>query len=346
MTTLFAPVHGRPAPTPFRSNRFFLELAAALVLFSCVPGIVRAQEVEGLQPPGFADYGKWETLSLAGDRGGLSPDGRWITFAIGRTNGENELRILKVGDGATEVVPFGAQPVYSVDSRWLAYRIGQSEAERERMRERDEPVQNKLGLRHLPTGEAWTIDGIESFTFSPDGRYLAMRRYPPEVPRGESRNGQGGSRGGTPGTTVLLRDLETGRDMTFGNVAQLEWMDVDDSHLLAMVINAEDKLGNGVHLFDPGTGGLRVLESSEAVYGNLTWRTDAPDLAVLRSKEDEAMEGPTQVILAWTGLRGNEAVLAYDPGADPAFPSGMRIVPFRPLSWASDGSVIFLGITE
>ncbi len=104
---------------------------------------------------------------------------------------------------------------------------------------------------------------------------------------------------------------------------------VEDSHLLALVISAEDKLGNGVQLFDAETSELRVLESSNSAYSNLSWRTDAPDLAVLRSKNDDAKEGPTEVVLAWTGLGGNEEMHVYDPTADPSFPEGMRTVPFR-----------------
>ena len=43
-----------------------------------------------LPPPAPADFARWERLAAAGERGGLSPDGRWIAYAINRTNGENE----------------------------------------------------------------------------------------------------------------------------------------------------------------------------------------------------------------------------------------------------------------
>ncbi|MCJ7627504.1 MAG: prolyl oligopeptidase family serine peptidase [Longimicrobiales bacterium] len=348
MATVPAPMLGsriRPSLPCLRARRMF-GLATALVLPCFLPTRALAQGEQGSQPPGFADYGRWETLSSAGSRGGISPDGRWIAYGINRTNGENELRITGLAGGAAEVIAFGAQAVYSSDSRWIAYRIGQSEAERERLREDDRPVQNKLGMRKLEGGETVTVDGIEAFSFSPDGAYLAMRRYPPERPRGSSGNGRAGSGEGSPGTTIILRQLETGRDMTFGNVSQFEWEDVEDGHLLAMVISAEDQLGNGVQLFDAETSELRVLESSNSAYSNLSWRTDAPDLAVLRSKNDDAKEGPTEVVLAWTGLGGNEEMHAYDPTADPSFPVGMRTVPFRSPSWSPDGRVLFLGIAK
>ncbi len=317
--------------------------ATSLVFFFALTTTLAAQTKP---PPGFADYGQWETLSPAGSRGGFSPDGQWIAYAINRTNRDNELRITKLADGVTEVIAFGAQPAYSSDSRWIAYRIGQSEADQEKLRSEERPVQNKLGLRNLETGESWTVDGIDSFDFSPDAAFLVMRRYAPERARGSSGGGQAGTDEGSLGTTIILRQLATGRDMTFGNVSHFAWQKVESSHLLAMVISAEDKIGNAVHLFDAETAELRVLESSNSIYRNLVWRDDAADLAVLRTKTDDGKEGSTNVVLAWTGLGGNEDTRSYDPTSDPTFPEGMRTVPFRPLSWSGDGSVLFLGIAE
>ncbi len=299
------------------------------------------------KPATFEDYGKWESLGSAGDYGGFSPDGRWIVYAINRSNGENELRVAKIADGKTETVAFGAQPVFSSDSKWIAYSIGFSETEREKLREAKKPVQNKLGVMNLETGETSTFDGIQSFAFSADGAYLVMQRYRPETPAGSpsARGGSGGDGEGS-GATLILRDLATARDTTFGNVSQYAWQDSENSHLLAMTISAEDKAGNGVHLFDPGMSVLRVLDSSSSIYTGLVWRRDAADLAVLREKADESKEDPTHVVLSWTGLGGTEHSHVYDPTADPAFPDGMRTVPFRPLSWSEDGKVIFLGIAD
>jgi hypothetical protein len=82
-------------------------------------------------PATFADYGQWEAIAPAAGRGGLSPDGRFLAYAINRSNRNNELRVTTIADGTTKVAPFGAQAVYSSDSKWLAYSIGQSEAEQE-----------------------------------------------------------------------------------------------------------------------------------------------------------------------------------------------------------------------
>jgi len=302
------------------------------------------------QPPGFDDFGQWESVSPAGGRGGFSPDGNWMAYSISRINRDNELRITKLvngsANGTPEVIAFATSPAYSSDSEWIAYSIGKSEEERERLQGEDSPVQNQLGLRNLNTGETSTVEGISSFAFSSDGAYVAMTRYPQARSGESSGGGRGGGGGGSLGNTIIVRHLATGRDMSFGNVSQHAWQNAENTHLLAMVISAEGQVGNGVQLFDAQTAELRVLESMSADYRNLVWRAEAADLAVFRSKTDDGKEGSTNVVLTWTGLDGSGGKHAYDHTADPAFPSGMRTVTSRSLSWSADGGVLFFGIAE
>jgi dipeptidyl aminopeptidase/acylaminoacyl peptidase len=312
-----------------------------------------------------ADYGQWETLAVGGGgRGGgggaFSPDGQWVAYGINRTSRSNELRVTKIADASTKTFAYGGGQAFSADSKWLAYSITHSEAEQERLRAANRPVQNSLGILNLATGDSATVEGIESFSFSGDGKYLAMRRYQPAAP-GNAANGAGapaGGRGGRgggggggggdatddrPGATLTVRDLASGRDTTFGNVSEFDWQDADRSHLLAMAISAEGKVGNGVQLFDPETTVLRVLDSSATTYTGLSWRRNAPDLAVLRAQTDDRHDGPTHAILAWTGVGSAGQLRTYDPSKDATFPAGMRTVPFRRLTWSDDGKTIFLG---
>ena len=172
----------------------------------------------------------------------FSPDGQWVAYGINRTNRNNELRVTKIADASTKTFAFGGGQAFSADSKWLAYSITHSEAEQERLRAANRPVQNSLGVLNLATGESTTVDGIESFAFSGDGKYLAMRRYQPAPPAGAGgaganapaggRGGRGGGGGGDatddrPGATLIVRDLASGRDTTFGNVSEFAWQDAD-----------------------------------------------------------------------------------------------------------------------
>ena len=326
-------------------------LGTAIAL-ACLSG--RGQNPEGphKKPPSPADYGQWETLVTVERSGGLSPDGKWLAYGINRSNHNDELRLARIAGESLKPIAFGSQPVFSADSRWVAYTIGYAEAQQEKLRKDKKPVQNKLGLTNLTTGEQSEIEGIESFAFSPSGTFLAMRRYPPEKPQG----GTPAADSAAPppedenpaGAAVIVRNLANGRDIVLGTATEYVWQDFRlKGHLLALSIATPDKTGNGVQLFDTATGTLRVLDSSNSVYSGLAWRKDGADLAVLRSKTDEKREGPTQIVLAWNRLgEPTESAHQFDPGAGTQFPAGMRIVSYRKPSWSADGADVFCGLAK
>src|SRR5262249_43815051 len=80
-------------------------LAAAVLLQPFDTLRAAPSQVEGQSaphPPSPADFGRWERLVTTADHGGLSPDGRWLAYGINRTDGENELRVTSIADGATK----------------------------------------------------------------------------------------------------------------------------------------------------------------------------------------------------------------------------------------------------
>jgi hypothetical protein len=118
---------------------------------------------------------------------------------------------------------------------------------------------------NLATGESTTVEDIESFGFSGDGKYLAMRRYQPAAPAnagGGGANVPGGGRGGRggggdsatedrPGTTLTVRDLASGRDTTFGNVTVDRVAGNADVTTSSGDIRLGQIEGTAVQLFDP-----------------------------------------------------------------------------------------------
>jgi len=320
-------------------------IALSLIPVAAIP--VRAQSKPPVPP---SDYGQWEALATFRDYGGLSPDGKWLAYGINRSNRNNELRVTNIAEGITKTVAFGAQPVFSYDSRWVAYSIGISESQEEKLKKDKKPIPKKMGLLNLATGELSTADGIDSFAFSPDGAWLAMRRTPPEKKDSDKKDSADASDADDipAGATLLLRQLSTGRDTSFGNVSEYAWQRLPKTGtLLAMTIGAEDKTGNGIQIFDVHTAAVRVLDTSASIYSGLSWRKKSADLAVLRSKSDDHHDGPTQVALAWTNLgQPSESAHLYDHIADSKFPAATCTVSFRKPDWALDGGVVFLGLAK
>ncbi|CAN5663520.1 prolyl oligopeptidase family serine peptidase [soil metagenome] len=275
-----------------------------------------------------ADYAKWESIGATE----LSPDGRWIAYVISRVDDDGELRFRAIADDSTHVVRHAYRPIFSADGRWLAYGIGVSQAERERVEKANQTVRSKVGIVDLRAGTTTVVDNIASYDFSGDSRYLALRGFAVRDKKSK-------------GVDLIVRDLTRGTDMNFGNVAAHGWQ--DRGGLLAMIIDADNKAGNGVQLFDPRTGVLRTLESDTAEYTGLTWRKASDDLAVLRIVSDDRYEDPSHTAIAWRGVAGSRMTqLRFDHATRSDFPTGHRIVDGRDLRWTDDGATIYFGIRE
>jgi dipeptidyl aminopeptidase/acylaminoacyl peptidase len=292
-----------------------------------------------------ADYGKWETLGA----GSLSPDGKWLAYEIRRTSGDGELRIAPVAGGKTQVVAFCSAAAFSSDSRWLACSATVSEAEQDKLRKAHKPIQTKLTTIELAAGAATTVDDVQSFAFAGDGPYLTFRKYapPPAEPAGNAaaaggragRGGRGGASGDTEaerdptGSVMLVRNLATGVDTTFGNVTNYSWQDKGSN--LAMAIGVDGRTGNAIQVFDPRAGSLRALDNGPALFTALTWRKESSDLAALRSVKNEGYEGESYLALAWKNL-GDKLTTKVD--------APQRIVSTRAPQWSEDGSTVYLGV--
>jgi len=321
-------------PLPIRARQ--LRHAIGVVMLTMLTTPSSAQQKPALSP---TEYGRWETLQSQPQP--LSPDGRWLVYGIARSDGQRELRVTDLQSSKTTPLPFGEQPAFSADSQWLADLVGLSETEEAALKKAKKPVHKKLRLTRLATGETTTVDGVEMFAFSATGTHLAMRRYPPEKP--DAPASENGATDETPvGATLVIRTLDSGTDLSIGNVSQYAWQ--SKGSLLALAVTVEGGAGNGVQLFDGSSGQLRVLDSSSSTYAGLAWRKDADDLAVLRSVTRDSKEGPSNVVIAWKGLLGGGDRQEYSAANDTTFPTGIRIIASRAPSWSEDGAIVFVGL--
>jgi len=314
-----------------RSHTVMRRLSLAAVLLLLASGAAAQADRKPTLTP--QDYGKWEQLGYTAT---VSEDGRWLAYRITRVNEENELRVAQLDGGVAFTVPNGTGAQFSKDGRWLAYAIGVGPKERKKLEDQKKPIHTRLGLRNLATGDTLIVDDVAGFDFSDDGAYLVMRRYPPDGAKGREYRG----------VDIVVRNLASGIETNFGNVSQFAWQ--DEGSLLAMIIDADGKAGNGVQVFEPSTGRLRTLESRAARYGSLVWREDDDDLAVLRVREDTARYiDSTHVVLAWRDLEARRPVaFVFDPDSAGDFPADTRIVNYAGLRWSDDGQILYFGIKE
>jgi hypothetical protein len=311
---------------------------AALLTFGA--GALAAQGTSGAKPTlTNADYAKWESLGA----GQLSPDGKWVAYDFRRGNQSVELR-YRAADATSETsVPSGSAPQFTSNSRWLVYTLvpdtaggrgGRGGAGRGGRGGQAAPGaaaatpnRNRVVAVDLRSGRSSTFDDVQSYSLSSDGQHIALRRY------------------GTPGrrsADIIVRDLDAGTDLTFGNVSEFSWN--ESGSLLAMVIDVEGHTGNGVQLLNAQTSAIRSLDAGDLHYTGLVWHAKGDNLAALRSRADSAFADTSYTIIAWRGLSSSPSKLAYDFGADNAFPKGLRVASYRAPQWSEDGSTVIVGL--
>lgn len=303
-------------PSPLRS------LAMIFILLFISTSL--AAQHKDLKPE---DYAQWQSIAQSE----LSPDGDWFSYNISLVEGDGWLVIKQIGSDNKHIFENSFAHQFSDNNRWIAFRIGLPEKEARQKRESQKTLKYQLGLMDLHSAEVDTFNNISAYQFSHDGRYLVMHKYRPD----ESS---------IRGSDIILRDLESGTNQLFGNVAENEFN--KDGTLLALLIDSHEKLGNGVHLIHLENMSTRVLESDEAEYRSLTWNDDGSSLAFLKVSPDDAYQEDSHKIYAFSQLDSEPEKKVFNPMARDDFPGDTRIVNYRTLQWSEDGERLFFGIKE
>ena len=293
-------------------------LLATGLLASVLP--LSAQDLPGVVPE---DYARWENLGPAL----LSPHGDWIAYEVSRVDETAELRVRHLSEDSTRAFPWGEAPGFSPDGRWLAWTVGLSPEAMGRLDEDGEALREGAALLDLSTGGMREFESVSEWSFDSSGRFLALRGNPPEELAGK-------------GADLRIVTMATGSETSFGNVAEMAWS--PSGSRIAMVIATGTDLGNGVQVYDAGSGTLQSLDASGARYRGLAWRDDAADLVALRSREDASGEGSAYDVLAWRGLDRRPEMVVLGEGAA-GIADTLELVNRAP-QWSDDGAMISVGL--
>jgi len=305
-------------------------LVLFLILHSLSPSALRADEKKPVRP---RDYGRFERV---GSEIRLSRDGKWAAVDVRRVDEERSLRLHAVDGSSERSFEHATSSRFSNDSAWIAFRITDPEKRpnsgegRSSEKAPPKPPSRKLGLLRLGESDPVEIERVASFRFSDDGKFLAIERAKPEGRKVSSSD-------------LIVRNLSNGRDTLFGNVASFSWS--PEGALIAITIEADGKIGNGVHVFDARRATLRVIDSSSSSYHSATWRKGSFDLAVLRENTDaEKKKRKPHTILAWRDVRMTSEPKVFRSGDFDDFPDDLHVSRAGGLQWSDDGTILFVGL--
>ncbi len=287
--------------------------------------LLRAQK-KNLTPE---DIKKWEITSQTE----ISNDGAWFAYTISLVDGDGWLIVKQIATMDEDTFQVSSNPMFSHDSKWLAFNIDLPQKERDQIRKSKRQVRSKVGILKLADSSVDTIEAINRFDFSDDGKFIALRKYKPE---GQINGGTG----------LVCRNLESGIDHLIGDVSSYAFS--EKGSVLAVIKETDNSFGNGVYLYNLENNSYRVLDSDRAEYLGLVWHEDDDALAFLKAVEDEDYEENTHEVFSVRDIDEKKFKMShYDPADDESFPGGYRIVgDERQLTWSKDASALFFGLQE
>lgn len=331
----------------------------ALALLLPVPAAAQGNAKKQLAP---ADLQAWKTIRNVD----LSRNGRWIAYVLAPNEGDASVVVRSTAEGGKEYTfPIGEPPRptpgafgagaegagsalrISEDEKWVAFLVNPTSAEARRLRQQRRPVQTKVAVVNLATGEKKEFDRIRRFVFGGDTpRYLALYAYAASVAGGAPAAQNAPSAPAGPASAdLLLYELAAGTTMNIGNVGEFAF-DKSGS-FLAYTIDARDRIGNGLQLRDTRSDVVKALDSEAALYRRLAWVDSGFALAVLRGVIDSVKKDTAYMVLAYTGVGStSQKRMMFDAASRADFPAGMRVSPDRTPHIAEDVSAVFFGIRE
>ena len=265
-------------------------------------------------------YGQWERINRGTS---FSNNGNWLQYETINNDKDRTLFITNTATKKSKKIVNAGSARFSADSKWLAYAKVLSGKKSQKNKKSKKKAQKKMGVLNLVTNDSLEFLDVVNYKFSGSGAYLAMKRQKKTV------------------HTLIVKNLKTGVETTFGNIKEYVWQ--DKGTLLAMGINTADKVGNAIQLYNPTTGVLKVLDQKNELYSGLKWRKKSDDLLVTRSKSNKEYKNGSYDLLHWRNLSSEVIMKTFDQSKFSNFPKDTKINK-RGVSFSDSGDVLYFSI--
>jgi dipeptidyl aminopeptidase/acylaminoacyl peptidase len=304
----------------------------------------------------FEDLMKFRQIQGAS----ISENGAWIAYTLVPDRGNGEAVVQSTALDTLFRIERGEAPVISNDGFWVAAAITPTLEEREKAKTKedekgaeknddDEPKKG-MSLLDLRDGSEQRVEKVEAFAFSDSGRWLAFKHYeekkkpdqgPEEDPEEATGEKNGDEKKDEPelGTTLKLRNLATGEDITIEHVSDFAF--AEQAPVLVYAVSAPEGEGNGVFArrLDGRSAAESILHHAEnGLYTHLEWAREAPHLAFVAAVLDDEGETGDAGIWVWRGDGAAEQMASRDDA-----PDGWTVPSKNELSWSRDGKRLFFG---
>lgn len=287
-------------------------ILSATVLFVSLGATAQTTGTTDVKTISIDDYGKWERLNWGTS---FSNNGNWLYYGVVTNDNDKTLFIVNTKTQKSKEINNAESARFSENSKWLAYaKVPSGKASKK------SKSPNKLGVVNLISNDSLEFLDVVNYKFSGAASYLAMKR--------QKNNSN----------TLIVKDLEGGLEVTFGNVNDYVWQ--DNGTLLAMLISTADKVGNGIQLYNPITGNLKVLDQKDEAYTGLRWRKNSNDLFVLRNNKNENYKENSFDLLYWKDVTVSATQKVFSQNNFANFPKDTKINN-QSIQFSDDGNIVY-----
>ena len=271
----------------------------------------------------------------------LSPDGQWVSWVSGPTEGDLTLTLRSTGDTLHYDFPIGGTAtaaVFAKGGKQVAFRESPKYLDAKAAQKSRKTLYNKLHVISLPDTQKVVFDKIKDFGFSGDQPdWIAVAFVAPEnAPKGDDA---------PKGSDLLLYHLATKKSFNLGNVAEYAFNKA--GNYLAYTIDANEQNGNGVFLREMNTGVTTALDNDKATYSRIQWNEEGTAFALLKAAKNEKYKSPVYSVVGISRINGdNTSKVIYSGIDDDAFPSGQGISEHGSAYWSDDLGTLLFGIAK
>jgi len=289
------------------------------------------------RPLQISDARQWKQISYIS----FSPDAKWCGYMLAPGEGDATVVVQQVEGDKKYTFTAGRNSWrlgFSHDSQWAAFCSSALEKDVKRAEKTKKPAPGKVVLVRLENGKQTEFEKADMFAFAGEAAtgIAVHKTAPADRPSGAE---------GWSGRDPILHELASGKQLNMGNVDAFAFN--KSGKWLALAIDAKDKSGNGVHLFDTTSSRVVVLESDQAEYRNLSWTKEGDALALLKAVESKDYENKLHQLLAFCDLDAKEPSRVHvDPAHDPGIPEDMTISPNRWPTWTRKRDAVLFGIHD
>lgn len=314
----------------------FMRSIKILLLFALAFSVhsISAQE----KPLELKDYGRWSRIVSPTP----SPDGNWFAYALRPNGGDDTLHLKSLADESVLKIPYGKNPVFSDNGKYFAYMLTPNKAEADKLRKARKALLQTAILQQVGGEKIFEVEAANSMVFSNNGKFWLVHRAKPEDDKTSHK-----------GSDLVLYNVSDGTSIVIGNVSEFS-MNQKSSHL-AYVVDAQDKIGNGLYLFDLSSMSTKILDVDQKIYQGLAWddanskksqwANKGNQLAVLKGSKIDTLEQQVNELLVFSGLQDRPIKKVLSAESE-SFPNGFVISEKTGISFLEDGKSVWFGIKE